>query len=149
MVKKQENSKKKPVSYRAKVGCWNCDLVYDIAIKKGINTPEHLIKKEPLCRNCGCNSLKMFNEYKTEKKIMKDLILHHRIESMGAEQNPEKTDKESDQEQEDADDQTEQGQDRQGQESEQDLDGIDEGVEQEQVALLLEGLGGLEREDSR
>lgn len=91
MVKKQEKSKKKkPVSYQAKVGCWNCDTVYEIAVKMGINTPEYLVAKEPLCKHCGCNSLKMFNEYKTEKKIMKDLILHHRIETMGMEANPDK-----------------------------------------------------------
>ena len=73
---------KKKVSYQAKVGCWNCDSVYEIAIKLGNNTPQYLIDKEPNCRNCGCPSLKMFNEWRVEKKMMKDLMLHHRITAM-------------------------------------------------------------------
>jgi len=82
-AKTSKPKKKKPETYDAKIGCWNCDIVYTIPIVKGMNTPQFLITFDPPCRNCGCDSLKMFSEYVTEKKIMKDLILHHRIEHMG------------------------------------------------------------------
>lgn len=68
--------------YRARIGCWNCDSVYSILIKKGTNTPEFLVNKGIVCRNCGCKSMKMYNEYKVEKKIMKDVMLHAKIEHM-------------------------------------------------------------------
>lgn len=73
-------------TYQAKIGCWNCDSVYAIAITKGTNIPEHMINNEPKCTTCGCDTLKMFNEYIAEKKIMKDVILHHRIEQLGGEE---------------------------------------------------------------
>lgn len=73
---------KKPEYYQAKVGCWNCDIIYEIDITKGLNTPEYLMNVEVPCIKCGCDTLKMLSEYKIEKKIMKDVILHHRIEHM-------------------------------------------------------------------
>lgn len=75
-------------TYLARVGCWNCSEVYDLSIKLGTNVPEHMINNEPKCKNCECTTLKMFNEYIAEKKIMKDLILHHRVESMSHEESP-------------------------------------------------------------
>lgn len=71
---------KKRVSYRAKVGCWNCDLVYDIAVKLGTVAPMHLQDKNLTCRNCGCDSLRPFEDFKINKKIMKDLVLQTRLE---------------------------------------------------------------------
>lgn len=70
-------------SYDARIGCWNCDIIYMIQIKRGTNTPEFLMKTEPKCKKCGCDTLKMLSEYKAEKKIMKDLLLHARVEHMG------------------------------------------------------------------
>lgn len=69
-------------NYSAPVGCWNCDEIYDIRIKKGVNVPEHLIKTNPPCKECGCDSLKPHMEYVNEKEIMKDLVLHHRMQQM-------------------------------------------------------------------
>ena len=68
--------------YNAKVGCWNCDTIYKIAIKMGEMTPQYLHDNKVFCKTCGCDTLKMFSEYLIEKKIMKDIILHHRIEHM-------------------------------------------------------------------
>lgn len=84
--------KKKPKtkSYEARIGCWNCDITYTISIIQGKNTPEYLAKKEPKCKKCGCQSLKMISEWKCEKKIMKDLMLHHRITAMENENVPNK-----------------------------------------------------------
>jgi len=69
-------------NYLARVGCWNCDAIYELSIKKGKNLPEYLIEEEPPCKRCGCDSLKPFMEWTTEKDIMKDLVLHHRIEQL-------------------------------------------------------------------
>ncbi|KKN13485.1 hypothetical protein LCGC14_1005790 [marine sediment metagenome] len=85
MVEKNKTLKKKKGFYSAKIGCWNCDSVYEISIKLGMVTPEYIMKKEPPCRNCGCNSLRTYSDYKTEKIIMKDVMLHHRIEHMNQE----------------------------------------------------------------
>ncbi len=77
---------KKPVSYKAKLGCWNCDNVYHVAVKLGTNTPQYLMEKDPTCKHCGCTTLKMFAEWKVEKKILKDLILHGKITAIENEQ---------------------------------------------------------------
>ena len=69
-------------NYIAPVGCWNCDIVYNIKVKKGTNVPEHLMKKKIPCRTCGCDTLKPKMEYENERAIMKDLVLHHRIQSL-------------------------------------------------------------------
>lgn len=69
-------------NYTAPVGCWNCDIVYNIKVKKGLNVPEHLMKAKLPCRTCGCDTLKPKMEYENEKAIMKDLVLHHRIQSL-------------------------------------------------------------------
>jgi hypothetical protein len=83
---------KKPskVSYQAKVGCWNCDSVYDIAVKLGNMTPFFIADKELKCKNCGCETLRMHKEYVAEKEIMKDIILHSRIEHEHEEEPPNK-----------------------------------------------------------
>jgi len=84
-MKKNQNKNKKSVqknSYLAKMGCWNCDTIHTIKITKGITVPDFIIDTHPQCKKCGCNSLKPFIEYTTEKQIMKDLVLHHRIEQM-------------------------------------------------------------------
>ncbi len=75
--------------YEARVGCWNCDEKYTILIVMGHNTPQYLADKKLLCRMCGCDTLKMFAEYKIEKNIMKEVILHHRIEHMHDDQHKE------------------------------------------------------------
>jgi hypothetical protein len=80
MVAKKITKKKKVDQYKAKVGCWNCDSIYDIGVDKGSITGIYIIQKKMKCSLCGCNSIKMFKEYVVEKKIMKDLILHKRIE---------------------------------------------------------------------
>ena len=71
---------KKLGTYTAKLGCWNCDNIYEIAVTKGKMTQQYLIESKMKCKNCGCDTLKMFSEYRIAKKIMKDVILHHRIE---------------------------------------------------------------------
>lgn len=81
MVEKKKK-KTKISRYSAKVGCWNCNLEYEIRVKKGVNVAEHLMKGKEPCKRCGCDSLKIFDEYTTEKQILKDLILHHRLEMM-------------------------------------------------------------------
>jgi len=65
--------------YRAKVGCWNCDDVYELIIKRGMLVPQFLTETKPQCRKCGCAVLKMFSEYTTRKKIMKDVLTHLEI----------------------------------------------------------------------
>lgn len=75
-------TEKKRRSYDAKIACWNCDIKYDIPIRRGTNTPEFLARFEPRCKGCGCTSLKMLDEYHAEKKIMKDVILHARLDHM-------------------------------------------------------------------
>ena len=79
---KKEDKEKPDKTYSAKVGCWNCDTIYKIAIKMGEMTPQYLHDNKVYCKTCGCDTLKMFSEYLIEKKIMKDIILHHRIEHM-------------------------------------------------------------------
>ena len=69
-------------TYEGKVGCWNCDNVYHIPVTFGIVVPEYLVKEDPKCVKCGCQTLKRFNEYAAEKKVMKDIILHHNIEHL-------------------------------------------------------------------
>lgn len=90
-VKKKDVKPKKvkPEFYQAKVGCWNCDITYEIPIPKGINTPAYIMNVDPICIKCGCDTLRMFAEYKNEKKVMKDVILHNRIEHMEHEQHKE------------------------------------------------------------
>jgi len=73
---------KEPIkeTYSAKIGCWNCDNIYEIIIAKGKMAPQYLIDSKLKCKHCGCDSLRTFAEYRIDKKIMKDVILHHRIE---------------------------------------------------------------------
>jgi len=66
----------------SKIGCWNCDSTYSITIKKGITVPEYILGFDPECKKCGCRSLKPFDEYKTEKEIFKELVLHHKLEQI-------------------------------------------------------------------
>jgi len=82
LLRKYLSEKLDTESYSAPVGCWNCDETYSIMIKKGTNCPEYLIKAKKPCRKCGCDSLKHYVEYTTEKEIMKDVILHHRVQQM-------------------------------------------------------------------
>jgi len=94
MTKKPTEPKtKKKISYQAKVGCWNCDSAYEIAVKIGQITPQFLVDKEMKCRTCGCETLKMFAEYRIEKKIMKEVILHHRIEHLHDNEEPQEPNK--------------------------------------------------------
>lgn len=74
------------VFYEARVGCWNCDEKYTISVLKGHITPQYIVDADIHCRGCGCDTLKMLSEYNIEKKIMKDVILHHRIEQLHEEQ---------------------------------------------------------------
>ncbi len=77
-----KKSKSKPIStYPAKVGCWNCDDVYDIKVVSGINVTQYLMDSELECRRCECISLRNIKEYKVNNKIMKDIILHRAIEN--------------------------------------------------------------------
>ena len=90
MLKKSKVKKKKSVKrkvkgntvskYSAKIGCWNCDDVYKIKIIKGINTPEYLQTTDPKCRRCECKTLRIYAEYKMEKEILRELILHSRLD---------------------------------------------------------------------
>lgn len=86
MVKRKAPIKevRKPTKeyYKANVGCWNCDLLYEINVVRGEITPYYIANNKLVCKGCGCDSLKVLNEYKIEKKILKDVILHHRIEHM-------------------------------------------------------------------
>ncbi len=68
--------------YTAYVGCWNCDNVFGITIKKGIIAAEWVMNAKPKCTQCGCETLKVHNEYVIEKEIMKDVILHAKIGHM-------------------------------------------------------------------
>ncbi len=77
---KEVRDLKKLGTYPTKVGCWNCDHIYEISIAKGTMAPKYLMDHKLKCKNCGCDTLKMFSEYRIDKKIMKDVILHHRIE---------------------------------------------------------------------
>ena len=72
----------KDKSYLAKLGCLNCDYICDTTVNKGISIAQFLMDEKPLCKQCGCELLTKLAEYKAEKKIMKDMILHHRIQSM-------------------------------------------------------------------
>jgi len=72
--------KKKAETYPAKIGCWNCDNIYEISVIKGKMTNQHLLDTKLKCKKCGCMTLKMFAEYRIDRKIMKDVMLHHRIE---------------------------------------------------------------------
>jgi hypothetical protein len=65
--------------YSAKIGCWNCNDVYKIKIIKGINVPEYLQVKHPKCRRCECDSLRIYAEYKMEQEILREIILHTRL----------------------------------------------------------------------
>lgn len=80
--KETKKSKKKIKTYEAKVGCWNCDDVYVIPIKIGQITPQYINDSKIECKKCGCDTLKMYKEYQIEKRIMREIILHHRIEHM-------------------------------------------------------------------
>ena len=75
------------------VGCWNCDKQYSIKVRKGINVPEHLIVTRPKCVRCGCDSLKPHVEYITEKEVMKDIVLHHRLTQMDEKEETDSKDK--------------------------------------------------------
>ena len=72
--------KNKVETYVAKIGCWNCDSIYEISVAKGTMASQYIMKSKLKCKKCGCQTLKMFTEYRIDKKIMKDVILHHRIE---------------------------------------------------------------------
>lgn len=69
-------------TYEARLGCINCNKVYIIDIPKGIDTPNYLFHEQPTCENCGCATLRVFNEYTAEKKIIKDLLLHRHFEML-------------------------------------------------------------------
>ncbi len=89
-IKKKKPVKKKTVrvrTYNAKIGCWNCNDVYMIKVIKGMNTPEFLQQVDPPCRKCECKTLRVFDEYKMEKEILRDLILHSRLENTGYDNN--------------------------------------------------------------
>lgn len=81
MVKKNKKLKKKGF-YIATCGCWNCDHVYEIHVKLGYVTTQFIHDKKMLCKECKCPTLKMYKEYKIDNKIMRDLILHERLEHM-------------------------------------------------------------------
>jgi hypothetical protein len=66
--------------YSAQVGCWNCDTTYTIDIPNGTVVPQYIGETKIFCLGCGCNTLKMLAEYKIEKEIMKEIILHNRTE---------------------------------------------------------------------
>lgn len=83
--KKSRKKSKKAEFYNAKVGCWNCDTPSTVEFPKGITVPDYLMSFEPICLACGCKSLKPYLEWKIEKDIMKDLVLHHRVEQMSHE----------------------------------------------------------------
>jgi len=72
----------KKINYQGKVGCWNCNTVYNIAVKLGTPMPEYLMKKKTKCRHCGCDTIRMFSEYVVNKKIMKDLVLQGKLDEM-------------------------------------------------------------------
>ena len=76
----KKKSKRNTVKYSAKIGCWNCDEVYTIKIVKGVNVPEYLQTMDPECRRCECKTLRIYAEYKMEKEILRELILHTRLE---------------------------------------------------------------------
>lgn len=82
LLRKYLSEKLDDTSYQALVGCWNCDETYNIMVKKGKNCPQYLIKAKLACRKCGCDSLKPHFEYINEREIMKDVILHHRVQQM-------------------------------------------------------------------
>ena len=100
MVKKSKSKikkKKKPIKrkikrnttkYNAKIGCWNCDEVYTIKIVKGVNVPEYLQSMNPECRSCECKTLRIYAEYKMEKEILRELILHTRLEQSHEDEHP-------------------------------------------------------------
>jgi len=67
-------------TYSAKVGCWNCDDIYEVSVIKGKMASQYIMENKLKCKRCGCDTLKMFSEYRIDKKIMKDVILHHKIE---------------------------------------------------------------------
>ncbi|RLD63426.1 MAG: hypothetical protein DRI84_09635 [Bacteroidetes bacterium] len=80
--------KKYATKYNAKIGCWNCDEIYTIKIVKGINVPEYLQTMNPKCRRCECKTLRIYAEYKMEKEILRELILHTRLEQSHEVQHP-------------------------------------------------------------
>jgi len=101
MVKKSKPKKSKPkkkpikrkfkrntTKYNAKIGCWNCDEVYTIKIVKGVNVPEYLQSMNPECRSCECKTLRIYAEYKMEKEILRELILHTRLEQSHEDEHP-------------------------------------------------------------
>lgn len=69
-------------TYTSKIACLNCNLIEDIQIEKGKIIPEFIAVQQLNCTNCGCETLTSFDAWKAEKKIMKDIILHHNIEHM-------------------------------------------------------------------
>lgn len=72
----------KPNWYPAKIGCWNCDDIYELSVKQGMLVPEFLFKEQIICRTCGCKTLRPFAEYKASKRIMSDILLHHEMGHM-------------------------------------------------------------------
>lgn len=91
-MEKRKTKKKRINEYPAKFGCWNCDAIRTFKIKKGMTVPDFLMNLQPICAKCGCNSLKPHIEWITEKKIMKELVLHHRIEQLHESDEGEKKD---------------------------------------------------------
>ena len=79
-TKVKTKSKRKTTMYTAKVGCWNCDEIYTIKIVKGVNIPEYLQTIDPACRRCECKALRIYAEYKVEKEVLKELVLHARLD---------------------------------------------------------------------
>ena len=82
---KKKQIKKKKGFYITTCGCWNCDSVYDIYVKYGEMTTKFIMDKKMTCKKCKCETLKMYKEYKIDNKIMKDIILHDKLEHMGEE----------------------------------------------------------------
>jgi len=78
--KTKQKTAKYSAKYSAKIGCWNCDEIYTIKISKGINVPEYLQSIDPPCRRCECQSLRIYAEYKVEKEVLKELVLHARLD---------------------------------------------------------------------
>lgn len=66
-------------TYSTSVGCWNCDGVYDIKVRRGIIASQYLMDSKIKCLYCGCDTLKVYSEYNIERETMKDVILHAKL----------------------------------------------------------------------
>ena len=77
-------------TYDAKIACWNCEKIFDIKVSRGTIVFEHITRNKLVCENCGCNTLKVYAEYKIDKRIMKDLVLHTKIQQQENQPPPDK-----------------------------------------------------------